>query len=191
MVTAIAEMFPRHFLAPVTGKKISFNTGAGIDNQVGSVSCWWNSQHLKFCIREMPHFSFSFFFLFGEWSRLFPCFTTLNFSVPWLAPEPGTFCDPWGQDRTPQEQDKEQRTCCCERCWKRARGKQGISCKVRAWKNITLPVGIDGFGEQRLLRFLAALRSNPLVGVVRGSDVSHGVAASRGVLGTQQRCYLL
>lgn len=49
---------------------------------------------------------------------------------------------------------------------------------MRAWKNIVLPVGVDGFGKQRLLGFLAALRSNPLVGVVRGSDVSHGVAAS-------------
>lgn len=71
-----------------------------------------------------------------------------------------------------------ERTCCCKRCWNQARGEQGISCKVRAWKKIGLPVGVDGFGEQRLLRLLAALRSNPLVGVVRGSDVSHGVAAS-------------
>lgn len=29
-----------------------------------------------------------------------------------------------------------------------------------------LPVGVDGFGKQRLLRFLTALRSDSLVGVV-------------------------
>lgn len=32
MVTATADMFSRHFLAPATGEEISFNVGAGTGN---------------------------------------------------------------------------------------------------------------------------------------------------------------